>query len=154
MLIKIVSLIIFIAVWVGLTGVPAKIQLIIYMLVAPLLTFLFALRLKLLPVKNVFKISAIFYIIWLFKEILMSSIAVVKIACRRHLKIQPLLEPVKSIQNTDIGIIIYANSVTLTPGTVTLSTEGNSLLVHALDLQFMNNLQEGEMDNRVKNIIK
>lgn len=154
MLIKIVSLIIFIAVWVGLTGVPAKIQLIIYMLVAPLLTFLFALRLKLLPVKNVFKISAIFYIIWLFKEILMSSIAVVKIACRRHLKIQPLLEPVKSIQNTDIGIIIYANSVTLTPGTVTLSTEGDSLLVHALDLQFMNDLQEGEMDNRVKNIIK
>ena len=154
MLIKIVSLIIFIAVWVGLTGVPAKIQLIIYMLVAPLLTFVFALRLKLLPVKNVFKISAIFYIIWLFKEILMSSIAVVKIACRRHLKIQPLLEPVKSIQNTDIGIIIYANSVTLTPGTVTLSTEGDSLLVHALDLQFMNDLQEGEMDNRVKNIIK
>tara|TARA_B110000503_G_C7169447_1_gene423616 strand:+ start:6185 stop:6649 length:465 start_codon:yes stop_codon:yes gene_type:complete len=154
MLIKIVSLIIFIAVWVGLTGVPAKIQLIIYMLVAPLLTFVFALRLKLLPVKNVFKISAIFYIIWLFKEILMSSIAVVKIACRRHLKIQPLLEPVKSIQNTDIGIVVYANSVTLTPGTVTLSTEGDSLLVHALDLQFMNDLQEGEMDNRVKNIIK
>ena len=154
MFIKIISLIAFIAIWVGFTGVPAKIQLIIYMLIAPLLTFILALRLKLLPVKNVFKISAIFYIIWLFKEILMSSIAVVKIACRRHLKIQPLLEPVKSIQNTDIGIIIYANSVTLTPGTVTLSTEGDSLLVHALDLQFMNDLQEGEMDNRVKNIIK
>jgi multicomponent Na+:H+ antiporter subunit E len=154
MLIKIVSLIAFIAVWVGLTGVHTEMQLIIFMFVAPLLTFVFALRLNLLPVKNVFKISTIFYIIWLLKEIFMSSIAVIKIACRRNLKIQPLLEPVKSIQNTDIGIVVYANSVTLTPGTVTLSTKGDSLLVHALDLQFMNDLQEGEMDNRVKNIIK
>jgi multicomponent Na+:H+ antiporter subunit E len=84
----------------------------------------------------------------------MSSIAVVRISCRKNLGIQPILEPIKSIQNTDIGLVTYANSITLTPGTVTLSIEGNNLLVHALDLQFMNDLQEGEMDRRVKQIIK
>ena len=84
----------------------------------------------------------------------MSAIAVVKIACRKNLGIQPVLEPVKSVQKTDIGTVIYANSITLTPGTVTLSVEGNTLLVHALDLQFMHALQEGEMDNRIKKVIK
>jgi multicomponent Na+:H+ antiporter subunit E len=154
MLIKIVSLIAFITLWVGLTGVHDEVQLIIFMFAAPLLAFIFALRLKLLPGKNVFKFSAIFYIIWLLKEIFMSSIAVVRISCRKNLGIQPILEPIKSIQNTDIGLVTYANSITLTPGTVTLSIEGNNLLVHALDLQFMKDLQEGEMDNRVKKIIK
>ncbi|MDP4709022.1 MAG: Na+/H+ antiporter subunit E [Rickettsiaceae bacterium] len=154
MLIKIISLIAFISIWIGLTGVHTEVQLVIFAFAAPLLTLILAWRLKLLPAKNVYKISAIFYVIWLLKEIFMSSIAVVKIACRKNLGIQPMLEPVKSIQNTDIGLVTYANSITLTPGTVTLSTEGNNLLVHALDLQFMNDLQEGEMDNRVKKIIK
>jgi multicomponent Na+:H+ antiporter subunit E len=154
MLIKIISLITFIAIWVGLTGVHDKVQLIIFMFAAPFLTFIFAWKLKLLPDKNVFKLSAIFYTIWLLKEIFMSSIAVVRITCRKNLGIQPILEPIKSIQNTDIGLVTYANSITLTPGTVTLSIEGNNLLVHALDLQFMNDLQEGEMDRRVKQIIK
>jgi len=130
------------------------VQLIIFMFAAPFLTFIFAWKLKLLPDKNVFKLSAIFYTIWLLKEIFMSSIAVVRITCRKNLRIQPILEPIKSIQNTDIGLVTYANSITLTPGTVTLSIEGNNLLVHALDLQFMNDLQEGEMDKRVKQIIK
>jgi len=154
MLIKIISLITFIAIWVGLTGVHDEVQLIIFMFAAPFLTFIFAWKLKLLPDKNVFKLSAIFYTIWLLKEIFMSSIAVVRITCRKNLRIQPILEPIKSIQNTDIGLVTYANSITLTPGTVTLSIEGNNLLVHALDLQFMNDLQEGEMDRRVKQIIK
>jgi len=154
MLIKIISLITFIAIWVGLTGVHDEVQLIIFMFAAPFLTFIFAWKLKLLPDKNVFKLSAIFYTIWLLKEIFMSSIAVVRITCRKNLRIQPILEPIKSIQNTDIGLVTYANSITLTPGTVTLSIEGNNLLVHALDLQFMNDLQEGEMDKRVKQIIK
>jgi len=154
MLIKIISLITFIAIWVGLTGVHDEVQLIIFMFAAPFLTFIFAWKLKLLPDKNVFKLSAIFYTIWLLKEIFMSAIAVVRITCRKNLGIQPILEPIKSIQNTDIGLVTYANSITLTPGTVTLSIEGNNLLVHALDLQFMNDLQEGEMDRRVKQIIK
>jgi len=154
MLIKVVLFIILIAIWTGLAGIHDEMQLIIFMFAAPLITFIFAWKLKLLPAKNVFKIGAIFYVVWLLKEILMSSIAVVKIACRKNLRIQPMLGPIKSIQKTDIGLVTYANSITLTPGTVTLSTENNVLLVHALDLQFMNDLQEGEMDNRVKKIIK
>jgi multicomponent Na+:H+ antiporter subunit E len=49
---------------------------------------------------------------------------------------------------------VYANSITLTPGTVTLSIEGKNFLVHALDYDFMSELQTGEMDKRIKQIIK
>lgn len=154
MLLKFISFISLIAVWIGLMGIETEMQLIIFMLAAPLLTFLFAWKLNLLPTKNYFKISSVFYFFWLLKEILMSSIAVVKIACRRNLKIQPMLEPVKSIQETDMGLVVYANSITLTPGTVTLSLEDNILLVHALDIAFMHDLQEGDMDNRVSRIMK
>ena len=97
MLIKIISLITFIAIWVGLTGVHDEVQLIIFMFAVPFLTFIFAWKLKLLPDKNVFKLSAIFYTIWLLKEIFMSAIAVVRITCRKNLGIQPILEPIKSI---------------------------------------------------------
>lgn len=154
MLIKFVLFFIWIAVWTGLTGFRTEPPLVIFMFVAPLLAFIFALKLKLLPAKNSFKIGSIVYFIWLLKEILMSAIAVVKIACRKNLRIQPVLEPIKSIQKTDIGIVMYANSITLTPGTVTLSVEGNTLLVHALDLKFMHDLQEGAMDNKIKKVIK
>jgi multicomponent Na+:H+ antiporter subunit E len=154
MLIKFISFISLIAVWIGLMGIHNEMQSIFFMVAAPSLAFIFAWKLNLLPTKNYFKLSCVFYFFWLLKEILMSSIAVVKIACRKDLKIQPILEPIKSIQKTDIGVVIYANSITLTPGTVTLSTEGNILLVHALDLSFMHDLQKGEMDNRVSEVIK
>lgn len=151
---KIISFIILLAVWFGLAGVHDDVVLTIYGFAAAILAFLIANWLKLLPNKNFFKLRSLWYCLWLAKEILMSSIAVIKIALRKDLKIQPILEPIKSVQDTNIGIVTYANSITLTPGTVTLSTENNTMLVHALDLKFMDDLQEGEMDNRIKEIIK
>lgn len=152
MLIKLISLIVLIGIWIGLTGYQYGAWLV--MLAAPIISFLIAIRLKILPSKNAFRFCSIFYFIWLWKEIIMSAIAVIKIACRKNLMIQPMLEPIKSIQKSDVGIVTYANSITLTPGTVTLSAEGNMLFVHALDVNFMNDLQEGTMDRRVMEIIK
>ena len=84
----------------------------------------------------------------------MSALAVSRIAWRKHIILQHSLEPIKTIQTSDIGTLVYANSITLTPGTVTLSVDGKNLLVHALDHDFMTGLQTGEMDKRVKKIVK
>ena len=155
MLIKITTFLILIAIWIGLAGFHSETQLLIFMISAPLIAVSFAIWLKILPKKNQYRlVKAALYIIWLMKEVMMSSIAVTKIAWRRNLRIQPLLEPVQSIQESDVAIVTYANSITLTPGTVTLSVEGNALLVHALDQSFMHDLQEGEMDARIKQIMK
>jgi multicomponent Na+:H+ antiporter subunit E len=154
MLTKIIAYIVFVIIWVSLAGFHVEPLLILYMLGASLLTLLISIRLDLLPKKNHFKLSAIMYFVWLLKEIFMSSIAVVRISWRRNLKIQPLLEPIKTTQINNVGIATYANSITLTPGTVTLSAEGDHLLIHALDISFMDDLKSGEMDSKVKEVIK
>ncbi len=141
-------------IWTGLTGFIVEWQHLNYLLAASALTLIFAIKLKLMPTRNIFKINAIFYCIWLLKEIVMSAWTVSKIAWRKHIILQPSLEPIKTIQDDDVGTVIYANSITLTPGTVTLSVDGKNLLVHALDYDFMSELQEGEMDRRIKRIIK
>lgn len=154
MLIKLVFFLIFTLIWTGFTGFGLEWQHLMYLSAASILTLIFATKLKLLPQKNVFRISAVFYCLWLLKEIVVSSWAVSKIAWRKHIILHPSLEPIKTIQTSAVGTVVYANSITLTPGTVTLSVEDENLLVHALDYDFMTGLQTGEMDKRVKKIIK
>jgi len=154
MLIKIITYIVFVAIWCGLVGLPKESLALFFMFFAPLLTLLLAIKLDLLPKKNYFRFSAIVYFGWLLKEILMSSIAVLKIALKKNIRLHPVLDTVKTIQKSHVGTIVYSNSITLTPGTVTLSTKNEYLLVHALDVSFMDGLKEGEMDNRVKEIMQ
>ena len=154
MLTKIITYLVFIAIWCGLAGFSTKAIPLLFMVFAPFLTLILAIWLDLLPKKNYFKFSALIYFVWLLKEILVASIAVVRISWRKNMRLQPVLELVESIQKNQIGVVTYANSITLTPGTVTLSTEDKHLLVHALDISFMDDLKEGEMDKRVREIIK
>lgn len=154
MLIKIVTYIIFVVIWCSLAGFRAEPISLLFMAFAPLVTLLLVIALDLLPKKNHFKFSAVIYFGWLLKEVLISSIAVSKMAFRKNIRLHPVLETIKTIQNNHIGTVIYGNSITLTPGTVTLSTKNEYLLIHALDVSFMEGLKEGEMDNRVKEIIK
>lgn len=66
--------------------------------------------------------------------------------------ISPTLVRIKSSQKTALGKVIHANSITLTPGTVTLSIEGDEILVHALTSRDAEILEGGEMDRRVSNL--
>jgi multicomponent Na+:H+ antiporter subunit E len=59
---------------------------------------------------------------------------------------------VKASQKTDLGMVIYANSITLTPGTVTIDLQGNRLKVHALTRDTAASLLKGEMDRRVSRV--
>jgi multicomponent Na+:H+ antiporter subunit E len=154
MLHKIITYIVFVAIWCSLAGFPAKTVSLLFMIFAPLATLLLAIWMSLLPKKNHFKFSAIIYLGWLLKEVLMSSIAVVRISWKKNMRLQPILELVGTVQKKQVGVVTYANSITLTPGTVVLSTEDNNLLIHALDISFIDDLKEGEMDSRVKEIIE
>jgi multicomponent Na+:H+ antiporter subunit E len=56
---------------------------------------------------------------------------------------------VKASQRTSLGVVTYANSITLTPGTVTTGVNGHVLTVHALVREGAINLEGGAMDARV-----
>lgn len=89
------------------------------------------------------------YILWLAKEIILSNITVVQHIWFRKQSISPTLKTIKMSQKTDVGKVIYANSITLTPGTVAIDLVGDEVIVHALLQQGIKSLQTGEMDRRV-----
>jgi multicomponent Na+:H+ antiporter subunit E len=89
------------------------------------------------------------YIPWLLWEIVKSNLSVAKIILSPRLSIQPQLVMVPASQKTAVGQVIYANSITLTPGTISLDLRGGWVTVHALADANVENLREGEMNRRV-----
>lgn len=97
---------------------------------------------------------SILYFLWLIKEIVVSSVDVVKIIWSKKPSLDPVFEWIDSEQKNDTSLVIYANSITLTPGTVTVDVANDMLLVYALDQALIDNLKFGDktMAKRVKSI--
>lgn len=93
---------------------------------------------------------------WLLWEIIKTNIDVVKcIWMPKRYPISPTLNKVPMTQTTRLGKTIYANSITLTPGTVSVRLEpGEQLLVHALTADSMDDLKDGVMDAKVTDLEK
>ena len=86
---------------------------------------------------------------WLAKEIFKANIDVAKIVLAPKMPISPRVVRVKATQKSDLGLVIFANSITLTPGTVTIDIEGDEMIVHALSQDLADGVLNGDMDGRV-----
>jgi multicomponent Na+:H+ antiporter subunit E len=93
--------------------------------------------------------GAVTYFPWLFWEIAKSGWAVTKLILDPRLPISPTMTVVTAGQRTPAGRATYANSITLTPGTITVAVAGDRLTVHALVLDGAVDLEGGQMDRRV-----
>lgn len=93
--------------------------------------------------------ASIFYFPWLLIEIIKSAWTVTKIVIHPQLPISPTMTRVRASQKTSVGIAIYANSITLTPGTITTNISGSELTVHALVRDGADDLESGAMDAKV-----
>ena len=87
------------------------------------------------------------YTIWLFKEIIKANIDTAKIIILNNPNPQNFR--VKSTQKTEAGKVMYANSITLTPGTVTTQLDEDVLEVHALTVEMAEDVKSGQMDKMV-----
>lgn len=94
-------------------------------------------------------LGAITYFPWLIVEIIKSAWNVTKIIVDPALPISPTVVTVKASQKTSSGITVFANSITLTPGTITIDLEGPEVTVHALTKAGAEDLKAGDMDARV-----
>lgn len=92
------------------------------------------------------------YLPWLFWEIAKANVDVARIVLHPRMPISPRLIEVRATQKHDLGRVIYANSITLTPGTVTIDTEGDLITVHALTQGAADGVLSGEMDRRVSRL--
>ena len=86
---------------------------------------------------------------WLIVEIFKSAWSVTRVIVHPGLPISPTMTVVTASQKTSSGIATYANSITLTPGTITVGVSGNELTVHALVESGARDLEGGDMDRRV-----
>ena len=93
---------------------------------------------------------AIVYLPWLLLAIFRSNIDVALRILNPRLPVSPTLIRARATQKTALGKVIYANSITLTPGTVSVDVEDDLVLVHALSRESAEELEGGEMDRRVK----
>lgn len=92
---------------------------------------------------------ALLYWPWLAAEIVKSNIHVALAIVKPSLPIKPSVFKIKASQVTELGHVLYANSITLTPGTVTLALHDGYLDVHALTEASKEAILSGEMDRRV-----
>jgi multicomponent Na+:H+ antiporter subunit E len=93
---------------------------------------------------------AILYIPWIAKEVFLANVDVARrILSLGRPKISPAIFDTPTTQDTDLGRVLYANSITLTPGTVSIWVHGRAITVHAIAEDVAEGLAEGEMDRRV-----
>ncbi len=78
-----------------------------------------------------------------------TNIQVALIILNPRLPIAPCLIRLRASQSTDLGRVIYANSITFTPGTITLDVRDDIILVHNLTQEMADDLLTNEMDRRV-----
>jgi len=91
---------------------------------------------------------------WLGKEIVESNIEVAKIILSKEMPLNRNLITVQAGPKSQLGKVMLANSITLTPGTVSIKMEGDEILVHALSFEGAAEDLSGEMDRRIQALEK
>ena len=89
---------------------------------------------------------------WLLWQIVLANIDLALRTLHPKMPINPMLINIKNNLKTDLGMVILANSITLTPGTVTIDVNENEFLVHVISEKAAQSLISGEMQARVKKI--
>ena len=89
------------------------------------------------------------YFPWLLKEIVKSNIQVARVLLMPGLPISPRVIEISAGQKEELGQVIFTNSITLTPGTVSIAHTAGKITVHALLDQTAKSLETGEMDARI-----
>lgn len=88
---------------------------------------------------------------WLLWQILQSGLRVTRLILSPALPITPTLVKVTAQQSTAVGLVTYANSITLTPGTISIeaSERGNCVWVHAIEREGADAFDNDEMNDQV-----
>ena len=93
-----------------------------------------------------------FYLPWLIWQIAKSNLSVLRCVLSPGPPIQPCVIYTEATQRSDLGQVIFANSITLTPGTVSIDLRPGEITVHALTRAAAEEVRTGKMDRRVRAI--
>jgi len=94
--------------------------------------------------------SAASYWPWLIKEILKSALLVARVIVNPRGRPTPTLTRFRPRQKTVVGLVTHANSITLTPGTLSVEVGRDEIVVHAFTREGADGVHDSEMDHRVE----
>lgn len=89
------------------------------------------------------------YWLWLLGQILRANVDIARRILSRRPDISPAMVSIPVDEKTELGQTIFANSITLTPGTVSVTLRGGTVEVHGLAREHVATLAGGEMQRRV-----
>lgn len=92
----------------------------------------------------------LFYWPWLFLEIMKSAWTVSKIILNPALPVSPTMVKFAPGQRSVVGLVTHANSITLTPGTISIEVRPEEFVVHGLTRDSAQGCIDSEMDRRVR----
>ncbi|MBB4908774.1 Na+/H+ antiporter subunit E [Actinophytocola algeriensis] len=92
------------------------------------------------------------YVLWLGKEVLVSAVAVVRKVWSPRPDLRPVVGVTPSPDMSVFTQVVYANSITLTPGTLSLDVDEDRIEVHSLDAEDVDVLRDGEMMRRARGL--
>ena len=97
-------------------------------------------------------VRLVLYLPWLFWEIVKSSLNVTKIILDPKLPINPRLIKYPTNLGNNPAVVLLGNSITLTPGTVTIEVTSKELVVHALDDESSSELESRAMERKIAEV--
>ena len=149
-------LVILAAVWLAWSGIYKPLILALGIL-SCILCLVVAVRIGFFD-RGVFSLQVITrlprYWAWLMPEIIKSSFDVARLIVDPKLPISPTIVEFDALPPGPIGQAILGNSITLTPGTVTMDVHDGSLQVHCLTRQGAEDIQAGEFNRRAAKLTK
>ena len=96
------------------------------------------------------------YIPWLTIEIVKANLHVFKLAMTRkgYEEVAPRIVTIKTKLKTDFAKFVFANSITLTPGTITMLIRGDVFHVHTMSQFLEDDLLEGAIERKVAEVFE
>ncbi len=140
--------------WLLLSGY-FKINLIVFGIISCALVTYLSIKLKIYSSHHQrikFNLRLPFYTPWLLKEIVKSNLHVARCILGSKNSIQPQTVYLKATQKSNTGLAVHANSITLTPGTISVDINENEILVHALTDHTAKGIIDGDIDKRVSKL--
>lgn len=136
----------FFLVWIIFNGnITVEIAIIGLAVAAAVFAFIckfmdYSLRKEILLYKKL--LTFIGYVIILIIEIIKANIAVIHMIVTQREVVEPVIVRFRTRLRTETARVILANSITLTPGTITVSLEGDEYEVHCLDKSLAEGIED------------
>lgn len=138
--------------WLVLTGSFAPLDLAIGLMLSALLgvwsaRFLWDDDAPVLSARQALRLLA--YMPWLIVQIVKAALGVAEVVLSPRMPIDPRIIGHRAVFRRPISAVTLANSITLTPGTLTVDVDGDTTYVHCLSEGFADGIVNGDMERRI-----